>query len=74
MRKEEGDKKIKEIQECKIINLKNDENKLVQLKDLLGWFDKVKMFNFDNLKKLLFTFLNVIKIFLSRFTTWSVDS
>jgi hypothetical protein len=29
------DKKIKEIQDCKIINLKNNENKLVQLKDLL---------------------------------------
>jgi len=30
-----GDEKIKEIQDCKVINLKNNENKLVQLKDLL---------------------------------------
>ena len=30
-----GDEKIKEIHDCKVINLKNDENKLVQLKDLL---------------------------------------
>ena len=30
-----GDKKIKEIQECKVINLKDNKNELVQLKELL---------------------------------------
>ena len=30
-----GDKKIKEIEECKVINLKDNKNELVQLKELL---------------------------------------
>ena len=30
-----GDKKIKEIEECNVINLKDDKNELVQLKELL---------------------------------------
>ena len=30
-----GDKKIKEIQECKVINLKDNKNTLVRLKDLI---------------------------------------
>ena len=30
-----GDKKIKKIEDCNVINLKDDKNELVQLKELL---------------------------------------
>ena len=31
----QGDKKLKEIEECKVINLADDKNKLIKIKDLI---------------------------------------
>ena len=30
-----GNKKFKEIEECKVVNLKDNKNKLIKLKDLM---------------------------------------